>query len=135
GNERAIAIMNWELCSRVEHKIDRSPVGGKNRDRLRDPAGTPSLSFSIPAVFRIEQELLLLVIKEAVRPTEIRPLISANQHLCRTVGIVVGRELDRPEGVEDIAIVHRDVEAVTPRDGKHLTQARCPTNGIVLLLS
>src|SRR5215813_8599134 len=127
--------MHRELCSRIEHECDRSPVGGENRDRLRDPAGTPSLSFSIPAVFWVKQELFLLIIKETVGPAEICSLIRANQHLRGALGIVFRRELVRPERVERIAIVHRNVDAVMPRDSKHLTETRRPANAVVLFLS
>src|SRR5205814_5175613 len=70
-DEQAAAILGRELRAAVEHQIERRPVRGKADDRrgeLRAAAGLLAVS----TVFRIEQQLLLSVIEEAVRPAEVR---------------------------------------------------------------
>src|SRR5262249_48426382 len=52
-----------------------------------------------------------------------------------TFGVVFGRELVGPEGVEGIAIVHRDVDAVVISNREHLSQAGRPARAIVLFLA
>src|SRR5713226_3657735 len=123
SDEGSVAVAGGKLVPRVEHEIDRRPMRRKCRGRKCKSAGAASLRFSIAAIFRIEKKLLLPIIVETIGPAEIRSLFRAKQHLGRAFGIVFSRKLVRPERVELIAIVHRDIEAVMPRDGKHLAEA------------
>src|ERR1700674_5767573 len=135
SDEFSVAIAGGKLVPRVKHEIDRSPMRRKCRGRKCKSAGTASLRFSITAIFRIEKKLLLPVVVETIRPAEIGSLFRAKQHLGRPCGIVFSRKLIRPKRVELITIVHRDVEAVVPCDGKHLAEAGRVARAVVLFLS
>src|SRR5262249_31215893 len=82
------------------------------------------------------EERLESVIEETVRPAEVRALDGSIQRLRRAFGVVLHREVLRPEHVELIAIVHRDIErVVVPRDGRHLTQGCRELRTVLMRLS
>ena len=126
GDERATLIFRREHFAVIEGHGDGRPVGRERRDRrleFRAAAG----GFSVAAVFRIQQHLLLAVIEEAKRPAEVVTLRRCDTCEPRRDGPhFPWLEKASPQRVSSlIAAVHGDPErAIVPRRWcGHLPQA------------
>ena len=120
-DERAALIFLRELRPGVEHQRDGRPVRRKGDDR-RFELRAAAYSFSVAAVLGIQQQGVLRVVVEAVRPAEVvAGAIDAVHRLGRTRLVILRLKQIRPQLVQRIAVVHHQVKrAVVPRDRDHL---------------
>src|ERR1700761_8519046 len=73
GDKGAASVARRKLAAGIKHYIYRRPVCGIACYRQRKTTA-PSYCLAIAAVFRVQQQLLLLVVEEAIRPPKIQAL-------------------------------------------------------------
>src|ERR1700743_294965 len=118
GNKRPASIFRRELRTGVEHHIDGRPMRGKSGDRQIEFVATAG-DLSVSAIFGIQQELLLAVVVEVVRPAEVRPLSRTVHRLGGPLGVLLCRKHVTPKSIELVAAVHYDVPGpIAPGEGR-----------------